>query len=94
MQVFDASPVENIISFAADDTMLQFIDVNGDQSNGWEYYGTTRVSGIRALRSKLTPPAFTRSTDILGRSTSSTGPSQVRIDLTATGDGTRRRFGR
>lgn len=93
MESFDVLPNNYTEAFSTSDTSMIFIDVTGEDGSSWGYYGTTRTSSLQS-RLRLARPIFTRSTDILGRATSSSGPSQVRIDLTATTDGTRRRFGR
>ncbi len=93
-QLFDVTNSDYVIGWLPTDTMLLLVNVTGEIGNSWNYYATTRTAGIHPRTTFLKPTAYTRSFDLFGRPVPSSGSRQVRIDLNATTDGSRRRFGR
>lgn len=93
MVSYEVSDNDYVVPFAPEDTSLLLIDVTGSEGNAWGYFGTNLPVGIRPRSIKI-QPGFTKSFDLFGRPVSSSGSSQIRIDLNTENDGTRRRFGR
>lgn len=94
MDIIPSIDREAVVQFSPTDTMLVFVNVAGDKSGGWVFYGTTRAPIGVHRRTEFLKPAYTRSLDILGRSLPAIGTNQIHIDRTSDGEGSRRRFGR